>query len=152
MAFLGTLVYDPYGAGFNRYANFETFPRAFHSLWRMATGDGWSAQFADAYWNPHVPGVNAPPVAAVTVYFLAYMMLMGWVLLSVFVAIILDYFHAAGSEDGLQIALEDIEEFQRKWLEFDVTNSAYINTLDLGLLLYACNPPLVAVHQLVRSY
>ena len=147
MAFLGTLVYDPYGAGFNRYANFETFPRAFHSLWRMATGDGWSAQFADAYWNPHVPGVNAPPVAAVTVYFLLYMMFMGWVLLSVFVAIILDYFRAAGSEDGLQIALEDIEEFQRKWLEFDVTNSAYINTLDLGLLLYACNPPLVAVRK-----
>jgi hypothetical protein len=147
MSFLGTLVHDPYGAGFNRYANFETFPRAFHSLWRMATGDAWSAQFADAYWNPHVPGVEAPPVAAVTVYFLLYMMFMGWVLLSVFVAIILDEFHEAGSEDGLQIALEDIEEFQRKWLEFDVTNSAYINTLDLGLLLYACNPPLVAVRK-----
>ena len=64
-AFLGTLVYDPYGGGFNRYANFETFTRSFHSLWRMATGDAWSAQFADAYFNPHVPGVNAPPSTGV---------------------------------------------------------------------------------------
>ena len=151
MAFLGTLVYDPYGAGFNRYANFETFTRAFHSLWRMATGDAWSSQFADAYWNPHVPGVEAPPMAAVTVYFLLYMMFMGWVLVSIFVAIILDYFHEAGSDDGLQIAFEDIEEFQRKWLEFAVSNSAYINTIDLGLLLYACNPPLVAVRKRTAS-
>jgi hypothetical protein len=147
MAFLGTLVYDPYGVGFNRYANFETFTRAFHSLWRMATGDGWSSQFADAYWNPHVPGVEAPPMPVVIVYFLLYMMFMGWVLVSIFVAIILDYFHEAGSDDGLQISFEDIKEFQRKWLEFDVTNSAYINTIDLGLLLYACNPPLVAVRK-----
>lgn len=151
MSFLGTLVYDPYGSGFNRYANFETFTRAFHALWRMATGDAWSAQFADAYWNPHVPGVEAPPLAAVTVYFLLYMMFMGWVLISIFVAIVLDYFHDAGSDDGLQIAFEDVEEFQRKWLEFDVTNSAYINTIDLGLLLYACNPPLVAVKKRAAS-
>ena len=145
MAFLGTLVYDPYGGGFNRYANFETFTRSFHSLWRMATGDAWSAQFADAYFNPHVPGVNAPPSTGVAVYFLVYMMFMGWVLVSIFVAIILDYFHEAGSEDGLSIAFEDIEEFQRKWLEFDTANTAYISTVDLGLLLYSCDPPLVSV-------
>ena len=151
MAFLGTLVYDPHGGGFNRHANFETFPRAFHSLWRMATADHWSQQLADAYWNPHVPGVSAPPNAAVAAYFLLYMTFMGWVLASVFVAIVLDYFHEAGRDDGLQVGFEDVAEFQRKWLEFDAANSAYIPTIDLGLLLYACNPPLVAVRKSERS-
>ena len=147
MAFLGTLVYDPYGSGFNRHANFETFTAAFHFLCRMATGDAWSAQMADAYFNPHVPGVNAPPSGGVALYFLLFMMFMGWVLVSIFVAIILDYFNESGSEDGLTIAYEDIEEFQRKWLEFDVRNSGYISTMDVGLLLFSCNPPLVAVKQ-----
>ena len=145
MAFLGTLVYDPYGAGFNRHANFETFTAAFHFLCRMATGDAWSSQLADAYFNPHVPGVNAPPSNGVALYFLLFMMFMGWVLVSIFVAIILDYF--TSSEDGLSIAYEDIEEFQRKWLEFDVRNTGYISTMDVGLLLFACSPPLVAVKQ-----
>ena len=36
---------------------------------------------------------------------------------------------------------------QRKWLEFDHKSSSYIRTVDLGLLLYSCKPPLVSVMQ-----
>jgi len=71
--------------------------------------------------------------------------LMGWVLVSIFIAIILEYFNESNWEDGVSIKFDDIESFQRKWLEFDVNSTSYIRTVDLGLLLYACKPPLVGV-------
>ena len=40
---------------------------------------------------------------------------------------------------GVSIKYDDIESFQRKWLEFDVRSTSYIRTVDLGLLLYACS-------------
>ena len=145
MAFLGTLVYDYEGAGFSRHANFETAFRAFSALVRMSTGDSWTALLADAVHNPHVPGIEPPLPFTVFFFFLFYMSFMQWILISIFVAIILEYFADANSEEGVQIKFEDIESFQRKWLEFDIKGTSYIRTVDLGLLLYACKPPLVSV-------
>ena len=68
------------------------------------------------------------------------------VLVSIFVAIMLDYFNDSNYEDGISVKYDDIESFQRKWLEFDVQATSYMRTVDLGLLLYACKPPLVGVH------
>lgn len=146
MAFLGTLVYDDNGAGLSRHANFETAFRAFSTLVRMSTGDSWSALLADAVHNPHVPGIVPPMPATVYFFFIFYMAFMQWVLISIFVAIILEYFNDLNAEEGTAITFEDVESFQRKWLEFDVNSTSYIKTVDLGLLLYACKPPLVGVY------
>jgi len=145
MAFLGTLMYDYEGAGFSRHANFEVATRAVSTLVRMATADSWSAILADAVHNPHVPGVEPPAPGTVYCFFIFYMAFMGWVLVSIFVAIILEYFNDSNAEEGVSIKFDDIESFQRKWLEFDPKSSSYIRTVDLGLLLYACKPPLVGV-------
>jgi len=146
MTSLGTLIYDHEGGGFSRHANFETALRAFSSLVRMSTGDSWSAMLADAVHNPHVARVEPPPIAVVYFFFLFYVGFMGWVLVSIFVAIMLDYFNDSNYEDGISVKYDDIESFQRKWLEFDVQATSYMRTVDLGLLLYACKPPLVGVH------
>lgn len=145
MAFLGTLLYDPDGAGFSRHANFETAFRAMSTLVRMSTADSWSALLADAIHNPHAPGVAPPMVGTVYFFFIFYMTFMGWVLVSIFVAIIIEYFNDSNAEEGVSIKFDDLESFQQKWLEFDVSNSSYIRTVDLGLLLFACKPPLVGV-------
>ena len=145
MAFLGTVQYDYNGAGFSRHANFETAFRAISTLVRMSTGDSWTALLADAVHNPHVPGVTPPLPFTNYFFFVFYMGFMGWVLVSIFVAIVLEYFNDSNAEEGVSIKYDDIESFQRKWLEFDVKNSSYIRTVDLGLLLYACKPPLVGV-------
>ena len=151
MSFFGTILYDHDGAGFNRHANFEQTSTAFHFLFRMATGDAWSSQLADAIHNPHVSSVNPPPAAFTYAFFLAFMALMGWVLISIFVAIILDYFNEASAEDALSITYEHVELFQRKWLEFDPRSTSYIRRDDLGLLLFTCDPPLVAVQERGRD-
>lgn len=169
MSVLGTLLYDHEGVGVSRHANFETASRSFSALVRMSTGDSWTAMLADAVHNPHVPGVEPPPTALIYFYFLFYMGFMGWVLVSIFVAVILDYFNDSDSKMAIDIKFDDIESFQRKWLEFDVSSTSsipilaftlthtptfaraqvrstsYIRTVDLGLLLYACKPPLVGV-------
>jgi hypothetical protein len=145
MSFLGTLMYDNEGSGFSRHANFETSFRAFSSLVRMATGDSWSALLADAVNNPHVPGIEPPPHVTVYCFFIFYVGIMQWVLISIFVAIILEYFNESNSDDGVDIKQDDVIQFQRKWLEFDVGATSYIRTIDLGLLLFSCHPPLVGV-------
>jgi len=148
---LGTLMIDDDGGGFSRHANFETAFRAISSLVRMSTGDSWSAMLADAVHNPHAPGIEPPPRAIIYIFFVFYMSFMGGVLVSIFVAIILDYFNECNSEEGISVKYDDIENFQRKWLEFDVRSSSYIRTVDLGLLLYACKPPLVGVQLQARD-
>ena len=63
---------------------------------------------------------------------------------AIFVAIILDYFNDSTNDDNLALSYEDVEEFMRRWHEFDPWSSNFIGTNDLGLLLYSCDPPLVA--------
>lgn len=53
------------------------------------------AMLFDAVNNPHVAGVEAPPLGLVYTYFIFFMGFTRWVLVSIFVAIILDYFNEA---------------------------------------------------------
>lgn len=112
MAFLGTVVYDYEGAGLSRHANFETAFRSFSALVRMSTADSWSAILADVVHNPHVAGVEPPLPVTVYFFFVFFMGFMRWVLISIFVAIILEYFNDSNSEEGISISYEDIESFQ----------------------------------------
>jgi hypothetical protein len=139
MVLLGTIIYDHEGDGLSRHANFETAFRAFSALFRMATGDAWGAMLADALNNPHVARIETrPPDSAVAVFFIAYIAFVAWVLIAMFVAIVQDSYATSNYEEGISIKFEDIESFQRKWLEFDRENTSYMRTIDLGLLLYAC--------------
>ena len=45
-------------------------------------------------------------------FFVFFMGFMRWVLISIFVAIILEYFNDSNSEEGISISYEDIESFQ----------------------------------------
>ena len=146
MVLLGTIIYDHEGDGLSRHANFETAFRAFSALFRMATGDAWGAMLADALNNPHVARIETrPPDSAVAVFFIAYIAFVAWVLIAMFVAIVQDSYATSNYEEGISIKFEDIESFQRKWLEFDRENTSYMRTIDMGLLLYACcMPPLMS--------
>ena len=151
MSLLGTLLYEPDAEGISRHANFETVFRAFSALVRMATADSWSLLLADAVHNPHASNIAPPPLGIVYFFFVFYMAFMGWVLISIFIAIILDYFNESNADDKVAVRYDDIEAFQRKWLEFDVSNTSFIKTNDLGLLLYSCKPPLVGVRERGRD-
>ena len=48
------------------------------------------AMLFDAVNNPHVAGVEAPPLGLVYTYFIFFMGFTRWVLVSIFVAIILE--------------------------------------------------------------
>ena len=139
MVLLGTIIYDHEGDGLSRHANFETAFRSFSALFRMSTGDAWGAMLADALNNPHVARIETrPPDSAVAVFFIVYIAFVAWVLIAMFVAIVQDSYATSNYEEGISIKFEDIESFQRKWLEFDRENTSYMRTIDLGLLLYAC--------------
>ena len=138
MVLLGTIIYDHEGDGLSRHANFETAFRSFSALFRMSTGDAWGAMLADALNNPHVARIETrPPDSAVAVFFIVYIAFVAWVLIAMFVAIVQDSYATSNYEEGISIKFEDIESFQRKWLEFDRGNTSYMRTIDLGLLLYA---------------
>ena len=97
------------------------------------------AMLADALNNPHVARIETrPPDSAVAVFFIVYIAFVAWVLIAMFVAIVQDSYATSNYEEGISIKFEDIESFQRKWLEFDRENTSYMRTIDLGLLLYAC--------------
>jgi len=113
----------------------------------MSTGDAWSAMLADAVHNPHIARIEPPPSWVVYAFFICFV---GWVLIAIFVAVMLDYFNDSNYEEGISVKFDDIASFQRKWLEFDPQGTSFMRTNDLGLLLFACKPPLVGV-QLEQS-
>ena len=76
--------------GLNEHANFESFWLSFQSLLRMSCGEAWNSVMRDCLNNE-----GAPSAAITVVYFVGFMLLMSFVCLNLFIAVILDFFDNA---------------------------------------------------------
>ena len=129
----------------SQHANFDSIWIAMETLFRFATGDGWSCFYLDAVTaveeSRYPEGVSVPFSQWVHVYFVLYMSLM-LLIVSVFVAIIIRYYNL---QSQMLVSSTDIQNFARLWVFFDRRTTNYIRVEKVGALLLQAAPPLVSV-------
>ena len=84
---------------------FGNFSRALFTLFQVCTGDGWASDIARPLFasiNGGGDGLDGPTSA----FFISFIVVVGWVLLQVVVAVLLDSFTAAAEEEKLRSAAE----------------------------------------------
>lgn len=119
-----------YGEAINRYANFQTSFNAMMILFRITTGEDWNKVMHDCmvdepYCTPADPGectagdcwrTDCGNTAAALTYFITFYVLVTFVLLNVFVAVIIENFSLfyASDEDSI-LSNTDLRDFQMAW-------------------------------------
>lgn len=107
---------DMGGFGFDRHANFEDFPSAMLTLFRVSTADAW---------GPIHAGARSDLGLAGSLYMVSFVLLVSYVMLNLFIAIILETFSTTGShlENTL---LDTFEEMSHHWNKYDQLALEYL--------------------------
>eukprot|EP00755_Sulcionema_specki_P002765 Sspe_Gene.27001::Locus_11437_Transcript_3_5_Confidence_0.286_Length_6396::g.27001::m.27001 len=129
------------------HANFETFPNAALLLFRMVTGENWNGVMHDTMVrppecgdDPEVNDCGHPETAPL--YYISFLLMAGFVLTNLFVAIILDNFGTTIQIEKSELRLNDLHSFIEIWADFDPYANLTIRTSDLPKLLEKLGPPL----------
>jgi hypothetical protein len=128
----------------NRHANFENFGMAFLTLFRMATGESWNGLMHDASVRP--PDCVEPQCGSklqAYAFFLTFEVLVFFVLINLFVAVILESFGDLTSEsEGVEVRPEHFERFAALWSQYDPEKTFYMDSCHLEPLLRKLGAPL----------
>eukprot|EP00736_Rhodelphis_marinus_P011725 Rmarinus@m.8053 len=130
----------PHGAFITSNANFETVAVGMLTLFRVATGEGWQGIMLECRENN---AFGSPAIA--TAYFLSYLVIVTFVLLKLFIAIVLENFQMLEEENRVgnrTLRSYELEEFQRVWGEHDPQATSFIPHVRLIILLRRLEPPL----------
>ncbi|GAB5365090.1 hypothetical protein AAMO2058_001026900 [Amorphochlora amoebiformis] len=108
----------------SRSTNFDSFPIAFLTLFRCATGEDWnSIMHACAPREMKCPdgAVNCGKYASFP-FFISYVVVVQFMMLNLFVAVVLEFFHSAKeAEKTCQfIDINDLNMFSRLWSKYIV--------------------------------
>ena len=132
-------------SGVSKHANFNSVAMSMQTVFRLATGDSWSGFYLDAQ-NVRFPvaGVDGAEVTILAVdehyvhaWFIVFMFV-SLVIISVFIAIILNYY---GIQTDLTITEMESGDFSLAWIKFDPDNTAYIPVWRLGELVASLDIP-----------
>jgi len=142
-----------YGVQLSRYANFETFPVAMLTLFRVATGEDWNGMMYDlAIEEGQYNGANAQCSTVVPcppeylgqpcgcginyvsqAYLIIFNVLAAFVMLNLVVAAILTHYDIAiKTKDGLSDMM--IQKFKDAWWELDKEATARIKVSEFDIL------------------
>ncbi len=154
-----------WGDGINAHANFTNFFMAFLVLCRCCTGEAWNVLMMELSqdqdgclqepipYNPvwcviinpggiddcsPLPGCGQPGWSAL--YFPLFTLLVTFIMLNLFVAVILEGFDQTIEDDDL--SKEQFELFAEVWQEFDPHATTFINISDLPKLLNKLPSPM----------
>jgi hypothetical protein len=115
----------------NIHANFQSFGGALLTLFRMSTGESWhelmydcarsrtitfeckTIQTYDELQEDGVQGCGSP-IAAYT-YFISFMVVVSFIFLNLFIAIILESFNTTQDEEGMTVGEDTITKFKKFW-------------------------------------
>eukprot|EP00762_Andalucia_godoyi_P001647 ANDGO_07082.mRNA.1 Sodium channel protein 60E len=128
----------------SRHANFENWPNAMLLLFRMTTGESWSAIMWDCMveepdCEPGHCGSSYSPI-----YFVLFMLCGTFIVVQLFIAVILENFEDTMDRDAQRITPDDLEAFTEAWSKFDPHATKFIEIRDLALLMRTLRTPLGA--------
>ena len=120
------------GAHINEHANFETFPMAMLTLFRVATNDEWKGVMEGC--------MKASTFVAIP-YFLTFVLTISIIMLNLFTAVIIENFEKQQDQDQWKLHPSMLEEFVDLWSEYD-DGSTNISPKQLEHILVRLPPPL----------
>lgn len=150
--------------GLNEQANFQSIGSAMLLLLRFSTGENWNGfmhglleerEMCDpnpefnisSPWclreedNPNCSKINGCAAGiSVFIYFYSFTMIVSFVILNMFVAVVLQAFEASNEGEILDPA--DLEHFVSVWAQFDPHATWLIQASDVQVFLSRLQPPL----------
>lgn len=150
----------------NEQNNFRSVGQAMLLLLRFSTGENWNGFMWDlteerdgcdsdptynesspwclneSDYNPNCSKINGCGASGYTAfaYFYSFTMIVSFVILNMFVAIVLQAFEA--SNEGEILEPKDLEHFVSVWSKFDPDATWFINAADVQSFLSRLKPPL----------
>jgi voltage-gated sodium channel type IV alpha len=128
MNFFGNVMYN---GNISQVANFETFADAFLLLFRLTTIITWDGVLTalciqEPFCDPNFDGLpngNCGSPTTAYIYMFLYVFLMGYILINLYIAVILDNYAEAISEETSIFSEEDFKLYYDHWAKFDPSGS-----------------------------
>lgn len=137
---------------FNAVVNFKTFGSSVCLLFRIATAAGWNAVLEATMVQPPLCdpterpewGANSECGSTVLpiVFFVFYIALIVLIMINMYIAVILENFNQAMSQDEAGITEDDLEAFYTVWEQFDPKATQFIKYYKLPDFLDELDGPL----------
>ena len=137
---------------FNQIVNFKTFGSSMCLLFRIATAAGWNGVLEATMVKPPLcdktprPEYNnnhncGSPTLAIF-FFVSYITAIVLIMINMYIAVILENFNQAQSQDEAGITEDDLEAFYSVWEQFDPKATQFIKYYQLPDFLDALDGPL----------
>ena len=146
---VGTQVFPnvKYGVALNKDANFQSFTSSFLLLFQVVTGEGWRQYMYDLMiTEPECvssgPSENCGYPDGAVIYFVTYVVAMGYIFTNLFVASILDHVTFGVLREAAIITPKHLYDYQRAWSEHDPNATGFIGAHRLREFLRDVGPPL----------
>jgi hypothetical protein len=124
------------GPGLSRYAQFDSFPSALLTLFRMSTGEDWNVIMHDVS--------DQYPFSSI--FFICFLYVVVYLMFNLYMSAIIQNFsnicNQASVGNGMLITDGVIESFRLKWLAYDPSGSNFIQKRDLTKFLLGLDFPL----------
>ena len=137
---------------FNAVVNFKTFGSSMCLLFRIATAAGWNGvleatmvqpPLCDKTPRPEWNGANeCGSTVLPIVFFVFYIALIVLIMINMYIAVILENFNQAISQDEAGITEDDLEAFYSVWEQFDPKATQFIKYYNLPDFLDELDGPL----------
>lgn len=126
--------------------NFRTFGSSMCILFRISTAAGWNGVFDAAMVEPPRCNINQPGNCGskfyAFVFFVSYIMVIVLIIINMYIAVILENFNQAQSQDEAGITEDDLEAYYVTWEEFDPKATQFIKYSHLSDFIDALDGPL----------
>ena len=151
-AAVGTQVFFnvKYGKSLNKDANFSSFVNSFLLLFQVLTGEGWrqfmyDLQVDEPFCSKNHTGNNIDNCGfgnGATLYFVTYVIAMGYIFTNLFVASILDHVTFGVLRESSLVSTKNLEDFQTVWSTFDPNATGFIGLHQIWSFLERLPEPL----------
>lgn len=136
----------------NEIVNFETFGSSMCLLFRISTAAGWNGVLDAAMVQPPLcdptkgsGGIskgNCGNKLVAVLFFFSYIVLIVLIIINMYIAVILENFNQAQSQDEAGITEDDLEAYYVCWENFDPKATQFIKYSQLPDFIDALDPPL----------
>ena len=136
----------------NEIANFETFGSSMCLLFRISTAAGWNGVLDAAMVQPPLcdptkgsGGIskgNCGNKLVAVLFFVSYIVIIVLIIINMYIAVILENFNQAQSQDEAGITEDDLEAYYVCWENFDPKATQFIKYSQLPDFIDALDPPL----------